>query len=81
MCLIEGLFFVLTGLSIILFMENSEYIGGMTQGYGARVTINDQLTFPFPADEGFFVSSAFETHIGLKQVVWTHVHVLLFRNP
>ncbi|XP_069128572.1 amiloride-sensitive sodium channel subunit gamma-like [Argopecten irradians] len=56
------------GLSIILFMENSEYIPGLTQGYGARVTINDQSTFPFPADEGFFVSSAFETHIGLKQI-------------
>ncbi|XP_021343720.1 uncharacterized protein LOC110443677 [Mizuhopecten yessoensis] len=56
------------GLSIILFMENDEYLRGLTQGYGARVTINDQYSFPYPADEGFFVSSAFETHIGLKQI-------------
>ncbi|XP_033736990.1 amiloride-sensitive sodium channel subunit gamma-like [Pecten maximus] len=56
------------GLSLILFMENYEYVPGLTQGYGARVTINDQSSFPFPADEGFFVSSAFETHIGLKQI-------------
>ncbi|XP_060082851.1 uncharacterized protein LOC132562140 [Ylistrum balloti] len=55
------------GLTMILFMENDEYLPGFTQGYGARVTINDQYSFPYPADEGFFVSSAFETHIGLKQ--------------
>ena len=59
---------MLVGLSMVLYMENEEYLTGISHGYGARVQIHDRNTYPFPADEGLFVPSSFETHIGLKQV-------------
>ncbi|XP_069127691.1 acid-sensing ion channel 1-like [Argopecten irradians] len=56
------------GLSLILFMENEEYIDGITQGYGARVTIHEKNTMPFPLDNGFFSSTSFQTSVALKLV-------------
>ncbi|KAL5017299.1 hypothetical protein ScPMuIL_006888 [Solemya velum] len=56
------------GLIMILYMENHEYLDGITTGYGARVVIHDRNTLPFPADEGIYVSTNMETHIGLKLV-------------
>ncbi|OWF34802.1 degenerin deg-1-like [Mizuhopecten yessoensis] len=56
------------GLSVILYMQNEEYIHGITQGYGARITVHQKDTIPFPADNGFYASTSFETSIGLKLV-------------
>ncbi|XP_060082850.1 amiloride-sensitive sodium channel subunit beta-like [Ylistrum balloti] len=56
------------GLSLILYMQNEEYIHGITQGYGARVTIHQKNTMPFPDDNGFYTSTSFQTSIGLKLV-------------
>ncbi|KAL5017298.1 hypothetical protein ScPMuIL_006887 [Solemya velum] len=56
------------GLSLILYMENHEYLNGITPGYGARFAIHDSDTYPFPADEGNFVATNSETHVGLRLV-------------
>lgn len=56
------------GLSLVLFLETDEYLDGITTGYGIRVHIQDQDTYPFPADEGIFVPAAMETDIGLKML-------------
>lgn len=49
-------------------MENDEYLKGLSQGYGMRLQIHDQDTFPLPDEEGIFVSSSYETHVGLRLV-------------
>ena len=57
-----------TGLSLTLYMETEEYLTGINQGFGARILVHDIDTYPFPSEEGMYVSSSFETHIGLKKV-------------
>lgn len=55
-------------------MENDEYLQGLSQGYGMRLQIHDQDTFPLPDEEGIFVSSSYETHVGLRLVnIWVSV--------
>lgn len=54
---------------MIFYMENEEYLDGVNQGYGARVSLRDNGQIPFPADDGFFVSSYSEVDIGLKLVI------------
>lgn len=49
-------------------METEEYLHGINQGFGARILVHDIDTYPFPNEEGMYVSSSFETHIGLKKV-------------
>ncbi|CAC5399535.1 unnamed protein product [Mytilus coruscus] len=49
-------------------MENNEALAGISSGYGIRVDIHEQNTLPFPTEEGFLVSTAFETHIALKKI-------------
>jgi hypothetical protein len=59
---------LLSGLSLILYTENDEYLSGISQGYGMRLLIHEQGTFPMPNDEGILISSSFETSIGLRLV-------------
>ncbi|XP_060084186.1 amiloride-sensitive sodium channel subunit gamma-like [Ylistrum balloti] len=56
------------GLKLIIYVDNRDYIKGITQGYGARVTLHYPGTIPDPENLGFYVSSAFETDIGLKLI-------------
>ena len=58
----------ITGLQLVLYMESQEYLTGITNGYGARLVIHSPNTYPFPWDEGLYISSAMETSIGLKMV-------------
>lgn len=51
-----------------LYMQNEEYLTGATQGYGARVTIHEHGSLPYPATDGIFIPTAFETSIALKRV-------------
>jgi len=62
-----------SGLSLILFTENEEYLPGITQGYGARLHIHNQDQFPLPSENGVFISSASQTDIGLRLVIY---HIL-----
>lgn len=52
----------------MLYTENDEYLPGISQGYGMRLQIHKQGTFPIPDQEGIFISSSYETHIGLRLV-------------
>lgn len=58
----------ITGLTMMLYTENDEYLPGISQGYGMRLQIHKQGTFPIPDQEGIFISSSYETHIGLRLV-------------
>lgn len=58
-------------------MQNDEYIGGLTQGVGARVAVHTSGSLPFPDDQGFFVASAFETHVGLKKVSFIYHRIII----
>ncbi|KAK3096142.1 hypothetical protein FSP39_023666 [Pinctada imbricata] len=68
-CSYDSPFFLHTrGLELILLTENSEYLRGITDGYGARVVVHPQGTFPYPHDQGFFISTATETNVALRLV-------------
>ncbi|KAL3869755.1 hypothetical protein ACJMK2_042396 [Sinanodonta woodiana] len=56
------------GLIITLNLENWEILEGVSQGYGARLVVHEPGTIPFPSTEGIFISSFFETNIGLRMV-------------
>lgn len=56
------------GLTLMLYMENYEYLPGITDGYGARVHIHPKNTIPFPYESGFYVQTGHETIIALKQI-------------
>ena len=49
-------------------METAEYLQGITNGFGARLAINEDNTYPFPFDEGIDIAAGMETSIGLKLV-------------
>jgi hypothetical protein len=49
-------------------MDKEEYLKQLNEGYGARILIHDRNTFPFPAEEGFYVPSSSETQIGVRMV-------------
>lgn len=49
-------------------MENARYLKGISSGYGARITVHEPNTLPFPISDGFLVSTASETHIALTKV-------------
>ncbi|XP_061169102.1 amiloride-sensitive sodium channel subunit alpha-like isoform X2 [Saccostrea echinata] len=55
-----------SGLTLIFYTENEEFLQGISQGYGMRLQIHDVGSFPMPAQEGIFISSSFETHVGLR---------------
>ncbi|XP_062617799.1 amiloride-sensitive sodium channel subunit alpha-like [Saccostrea cucullata] len=55
-----------SGLTLIFYTENEEFLTGISQGYGMRLQIHDVGSFPMPAQEGIYISSSFETHIGLR---------------
>ena len=53
---------------MIFYTQNEEFLSGISEGYGMRLQIHEQRTFPMPDQEGIFISSSFETHIGLRLV-------------
>ncbi|KAK3580991.1 hypothetical protein CHS0354_007025, partial [Potamilus streckersoni] len=56
------------GLTLTLNLQNWEFLEGVSQGYGARLVVHEPGTIPFPSTEGIFISSSFETNIGLRMV-------------
>lgn len=49
-------------------MDIDDYLPGVSEGYGARVAIHDQKTYPFPNENGMFVSAGTESQISLRMV-------------
>jgi hypothetical protein len=56
---------------LVFYLEVTEYLKGLTTGYGARIQIHEQRTYPFPAEEGLFIPASMETDIGLRMVNWS----------
>ncbi|CAL1540637.1 unnamed protein product [Lymnaea stagnalis] len=56
------------GLELVFFLENHEFLEGITTGSGIHVVIHEQKTTPFPEDEGIAIAPATQTIIGMKQV-------------
>ncbi|XP_045160381.2 amiloride-sensitive sodium channel subunit beta-like [Mercenaria mercenaria] len=56
------------GLSLVFYLEVTEYLKGITTGYGARMQIHEQRTYPFPAEEGLYIPASMETDIGLRMI-------------
>ncbi|KAL3869177.1 hypothetical protein ACJMK2_041888 [Sinanodonta woodiana] len=61
------------GLSLILYMENSEFLTGINQGNGARLVIHESQTIPSPYNEGIHVASAEETSVAIRKVSITRL--------
>ena len=51
-----------------LDIEQSLYIGALTQGAGVRVTLHEQGVMPFPYEDGFSVAPGMATSVGLRKV-------------
>ncbi|KAL3869756.1 hypothetical protein ACJMK2_042397 [Sinanodonta woodiana] len=49
-------------------IKHAEFLETVSEGYGARLVIHEPGTIPLPSSEGIFISSSFETNIGLRMV-------------
>ncbi|GFN85508.1 acid-sensing ion channel 1, partial [Plakobranchus ocellatus] len=56
------------GLTMYLFLQDEEYLHGITNSMGFKVHIHNIGEFPNPYSEGLSVSAGMETFIGLKKV-------------
>lgn len=56
------------GLSLELFVQQDEYVEGMTEVAGFRVSVHHPSIMPFPEYNGLLVSPGFATDIGLRVV-------------
>ena len=48
--------------------QSTDYIGQLTQSAGIRMVLHKQGEEPFPEDDGFNLSPAFKTYVGIRQV-------------
>ena len=53
---------------MILQVETFEHVNEFVDGTGIRLVIHEPGTLSFPAEEGFTLSSGYETSIGMKMV-------------
>ena len=60
--------FSFAGLNVLLYVEDHEYIRGITQGLGARFVIHPYKTLPFVAENGLSVATGTEIFVGIKMV-------------
>ncbi|ESP00693.1 hypothetical protein LOTGIDRAFT_157983 [Lottia gigantea] len=58
----------LYGLTLELYLEQSDYVPALSQEAGIRVVIHSRNATPFPEDEGVSVSPGYATSIGLQAV-------------
>lgn len=56
------------GLSIMLNVEEDEYVRSLTNRVGFKVTVHNVAAMPFPEDEGFDISPGFATSVGVQKV-------------
>ncbi|XP_071964199.1 acid-sensing ion channel 2-like [Antedon mediterranea] len=57
-----------SGLRLVLFIEQDEYLYDVSSSAGVRVVVHDQNRMPFPEDEGYFVPPGYHTSIALRKV-------------
>ncbi|XP_041375089.1 degenerin-like protein asic-1 [Gigantopelta aegis] len=56
------------GLSLELYIEQTEYIGALSPAAGVRVLIHPRNSMPFPEDQGISIPPGYETSIGIRKV-------------
>ncbi|XP_035828247.1 amiloride-sensitive sodium channel subunit gamma-2 [Aplysia californica] len=56
------------GLTLMFFIEDNEYLSGITSSLGFQVHVHAPGSVPNPYEEGLSVSAGMETFVGLKQV-------------
>ncbi|XP_064620615.1 amiloride-sensitive sodium channel subunit alpha-like [Lineus longissimus] len=61
------------GLTLVLNVEQYEYVKSLTPEAGVRVVVHQPKEMPFPEDEGFVVSPGFATMVGLRQRMITRL--------
>ncbi|GFN85511.1 amiloride-sensitive sodium channel subunit gamma [Plakobranchus ocellatus] len=54
------------GLSLIIFLDNSEYLKGLTSGTGGHIVIHKSNTFAFPDTDGLALAAGMEVNIALR---------------
>ena len=59
---------MLTGLSLELFLEQTEYIGALSPAAGVKVLIHPRNSMPFPEDQGISIPPGYETFVGIRKV-------------
>ena len=57
------------GLTLMFFLEDSDYLQGITSSLGFQVHVHTTGAWPNPYEEGLSVAAGMETFIGLKQVI------------
>ena len=75
----------ISGLKLILNVEQHEYVGELSDLAGARVLVHNQTKSPFPEEDGIDVPVGAATSVGLRMVRTSHwtknslsVHLRLF---
>ncbi|XP_013380995.1 amiloride-sensitive sodium channel subunit alpha isoform X2 [Lingula anatina] len=58
----------LYGLSLEMYIEQSEYIGDLSESAGVRVQIHSQRSMAFPEDEGFNIAPGYLTSMAMTRV-------------
>lgn len=56
------------GLTLVLNVEQDDYIGDLAESAGVRIVVHSQDKMPFPEDEGVSVSPGQLTSLGLSMV-------------
>ena len=56
------------GLSLVLNLEQNEYLSLFGQRTGARISISQPNVRPLPEEEGFMIRPGVETSVGLRLV-------------
>ncbi|KAK6178830.1 hypothetical protein SNE40_011326 [Patella caerulea] len=56
------------GMQLIIYLEDVEYLRGLTSGNGGQIVIHDRDSCPFPQNDGIAIASGTESNIGLRLV-------------
>ena len=59
---------IFAGLSLELYIEQDEYIAGLSDGAGIRVVLHNNTYMPFPEDNGVSIMPGTKTSIGIRKV-------------
>ena len=57
-----------SGLSLIVNIDQDEYVGDLGDAAGIRVVTHPQRTIPFPEEEGISVGPGLLTNVGIRMV-------------
>ena len=68
----------ISGLKLILNIEQDEYTDSISDAAGARVLIHPHHDYPFPENDGLVVAPGELTSFGIRQVTPPPLQDLIF---